>query len=407
MKLADIVNFKQWQEAQQKKVEKARKPKAKVENVKEINKPNKADKPKVQWPWNTRSQNSHTKLPADSGNKATELPLIEQSASMSRPTWQSHPNQDTTYSTWRNKRSERNVENVTEKVNQQSKPKVQQNPQPRQSTQPEAQPNSQTQESIQPKVLQQSQPKLKARIYQPDSTLDIYRPLFKVGMCKLGGKKIIRMQMDGKNYDHAITDNQRLWYLSAPAEAREDIAIRLAVFYFHKQIYDSYRRQLKSLYIKHESEGMEIPKGNLRAYKQRNGLWCVALDYKGSCMQYVLSVEESRLMNRADADGNRSELAALKERLFKEKVAQHEANDIAGHLNYDDIKVYPSYANEKDTVKDINAFVGQHMQLMQRPTNALSVNVGNGFNREFEVGGRRNRWDEIDDDRRFRGGLSM
>lgn len=265
------------------------------------------------------------------------------------------------------------------------------------------------QEPIKPHQPQEPvrQPKPKARIYQPDSTLDIYRPLFKVGIGKLDGKKIVRMQLGGMTYDHAITDNQDLWYTSAPAEAREDIAIRLAVFYFYKEIYDSYRRQLKNLYVKHESEGVDIPKGHLRAYKQRNGLWCVALDYKGNTMQYVLSEEESKLMNRADADGNKSEFTALKERIFKEKVAQHEANDIARHLNYEDMKVYPSYVKDKDNISNVKSFVSQHLKLMQGLMNVLSVNVGDGFNREFEVGGRRNRWDEIDDDRRFRGGLSM
>lgn len=152
---------------------------------------------------------------------------------------------------------------------------------------------------------------------------------------------------------------------------------------------------------------MDIPKGQLRAYKQRNGLWCVALDFNGSSMKYELSMIESRLMNRADADGNRAELTTLKEKIFKEKVAQHEANDIVSHLNYDDMKVYPSYAKDKDNISNVKSFVSQHFQLMQGLMNVLSVNVGDGFNREYEVGGRRNRWDDIDDERRFRGGLSM
>lgn len=71
------------------------------------------------------------------------------------------------------------------------------------------------------------------------------------------------------------------------------------------------------------------------------------------------------------------------------------------------MKVYPSYARENDNTKGVGSFVCQHIQLMQQLTNLLSINVGNGFNREFEVGGRRNRWSEIDDDRRFRGGYSM
>ena len=44
---------------------------------------------------------------------------------------------------------------------------------------------------------------------------------------------------------------------------------------------------------------------------------------------------------------------------------------------------------------------------MQRLKSVLTHNTGNGFNREFEVGGKRGRWDDIDDERRFKGGMSM
>ena len=72
---------------------------------------------------------------------------------------------------------------------------------------------------------------VKATIYRPDSTLDIYRPMFKARACSVNGKNIVRMELDGKTYDHAITDNQTEWYCKSPAEAHDDIAIRLAVFY--------------------------------------------------------------------------------------------------------------------------------------------------------------------------------
>ena len=44
---------------------------------------------------------------------------------------------------------------------------------------------------------------------------------------------------------------------------------------------------------------------------------------------------------------------------------------------------------------------------MQRLMSVLAHNTGNGFNREFEVGGKRGRWDDIDDERRFKGGMPM
>lgn len=246
---------------------------------------------------------------------------------------------------------------------------------------------------------------VKATIYRPDSTLDIYRPMFRARACSVNGKNIVRMELDGKTYDHAITDNQAVWYCKAPAEAHNDIAIRLAVFYFYKEIYESYRRQLAEAYVKVGGNALELPEGDVRCYKLMNGLWRVAFDSNGSTIHYDLTDQESRMMNRLD--GNKAAFNEAKVRLFKEHVARDEANAIVRNLRYDDIGVYPSYASKDDAPDKIASFISQHQQLMQRLMSVLTHNTGNGFNREFEVGGRRNRWDDIDDERRFKGGMSM
>lgn len=246
---------------------------------------------------------------------------------------------------------------------------------------------------------------VKATIYRPDSTLDIYRPMFKARVCSVSGINTVRMELDGKTLDHAITDNQAVWYCKAPAEAHDDIAIRLAVFYFYKEIYESYRRQLAESYVKVGGNALELPEGDVRCYKLMNGLWRVAFDNNGGCIHYDLTDQESRMMNRLD--GNKAAFNEAKVRLFKEHVARDEANAIVRNLRYDDIGVYPSYASKDDAPDKIASFISQHQQLMQRLMSVLSHNTGNGFNREFEVGGRRNRWDDIDDERRFKGGMSM
>lgn len=110
-------------------------------------------------------------------------------------------------------------------------------------------------------------------------------------------------------------------------------------------------------------------------------------------------------MNRLE--GNEAEFNEAKVRLFKEHVARDEANAIVRNLQYDSVGVFPSYASKDDAPNKIVAFAGQHAQLILKLMTALSHNTGNGFNREFEVGGRRNRWDDIDDERRFKGGMSM
>ena len=246
---------------------------------------------------------------------------------------------------------------------------------------------------------------VKATVYRPDSTLDIYRPMFKARACSVNGKNIVRMELDGKTYDHAITDNQTEWYCKSPAEAHDDIAIRLAVFCFYKEIYESYRRQLAEAYVKVGGNALELPEGKVRCYKLMSGLWRVAFDNNGGCIHYDLTDQESRMMNRLD--GNKAAFNEAKVRLFKEHVAREEANAIVRNLRYDDIGVYPSYASKDDAPDKIASFISQHQQLMQRLMSVLTHNTGNGFNREFEVGGRRGRWDDIDDERRFKGGMSM
>lgn len=246
---------------------------------------------------------------------------------------------------------------------------------------------------------------VKATIYCPDSTLDIYRPMFKARACSVNGKNIVRMDLDGKTYDHAITDNQTEWYCKAPTEAHDDIAIRLAVFYFYKEIYESYRRLLADAYVKEGGQTLELPEGSVRCYKRMNGLWHVAFDSNGGTIHYDLTEQESRMMNRLE--GRKAEFNEAKVRLFKEHVARDEANAIVRNLQYDSVGVFPSYASKDDTPNKIVAFAGQHAQLILKLMTALSHNTGNGFNREFEVGGRRNRWDDIDDERRFKGGMSM
>ena len=255
------------------------------------------------------------------------------------------------------------------------------------------------------KEIEMPKETVKATIYRPDSTLDIYRPMFKARACSVNGKNIVRMELDGKTYDHAITDNQAEWYCKAPAEAHDDIVIRLAVFYFYKEIYESYRRLLTDAYVKESGQTLELSEGSVRCYKRMNGLWHLAFDSNGGTIHYDLTEQESRLMNRLE--GHKAEFNEAKVRLFKEHVVREEANAIVRNLQYDSVGVFPSYASKDDVKNKISAFAGRHAQLILKMMTALSPNSGNGFNREFEVGGRRNRWDDIDDERRFKGGLSM
>lgn len=42
--------------------------------------------------------------------------------------------------------------------------------------------------------------------------LDVYRDLFTVQVGTVNGKHVVRMTMDGRTYDHEISDKQVAWY---------------------------------------------------------------------------------------------------------------------------------------------------------------------------------------------------
>ena len=232
--------------------------------------------------------------------------------------------------------------------------------------------------------------------YQRMTILDVYRDLFTVQVGTVNGRNTVRMTMDDRTYDHEISDKQVAWYRSAKNdEYREDIAIHLAAFYFHKEIYEAYRKRLIEERIKNGEPAWQIPYDKVRLYKLMNGRWQLAIDVGHTPVKFTLTEEEGRMCNRADDVPKERE--ALKCRLVKEYVLREETEAIADHYHYNNVGIRPEQG--KDSFVGTMNFVQQHCALMHRLQSALSVNAAStGHNREYEVGGR-SRWEEIDDER--------
>lgn len=360
MKLADIVNFKEWQAKQE------------TNSVKT----SKTEK-------STTQEVKHSGIPIFDWKSRSRMPNTDKSKiNMGPPT-----------SSYARLQADSESPRIVKQQQHSQQPQ-----QPVQQPRLQGRPDQQAQ-------VQQPKNKPKASIYKADSILDIYRPLFNTKVGKINGKKCIRIELGGQTYDHEITDNQSRWYALAPAEARGDIAIRLAVFYFYEKIYDSYRRQLADLYVKSGCDSMSMDGNNIRCMPLPDNKYRLCFDYEGGSIQYKLNDEESRQIRGASY--NKSELRSVKAQLFKKHVVREDVNAITRNLKYEDFKTYPSYAMENDTAKNVIDFANRHQQLMQNLVNVLSVKIGNSDNREFEVGGHRANWNDIDDDRRYRGGLSM
>ena len=260
----------------------------------------------------------------------------------------------------------------------------------------QARPQVQSQaQPARPKEKQPCQPK-EEHHYQRMTILDVYRDLFTVQVGTVNGRNTVRMTMDDRTYDHEISDKQVAWYRSSKIEGyREDIAIHLAAFYFHKEIYEAYRKRLIEERIKNGEPAWQIPYDKVRLYKLMNGRWQLAIDVGHMPVKFTLTEEEVRMCNRADDVPKERE--ALKCRLVKEYVLREETEAIADHYKYNKVGIRPEQG--KDNFVGTMNFVQQHSALMHQLQSVLSVNAAStGYNREYEVGGR-SRWEEIDDER--------
>ena len=231
--------------------------------------------------------------------------------------------------------------------------------------------------------------------YQRMTILDVYRDLFTVQVGTVNGRHVVRMTMEGRTYDHDISDKQVAWYRSTKNdEYREDIAIHFAAFYFHKEIYEAYRKRLIEERIKNGEPAWQIPYDKVRLYKLMNGRWQLAIDVGHMPVKFTLTEEEGRMCNRVGDVPKERE--ALKCRLVKEYVLREETEVIADHYHYNNVGIRPEQG--KDGFVGTMNFVQQHSALMHRLQSVLSVNAAStGYNREYEVGGR-SRWEEIDDE---------
>ena len=263
--------------------------------------------------------------------------------------------------------------------------------------QPQTQVRPQVQEQTQPAKPKEKQPyqQKEEHHYQRMTILDVYRDLFTVQVGTVNGRHVVRMTMEGRTYDHDISDKQVAWYRSTKNdEYREDIAIHFAAFYFHKEIYEAYRKRLIEERIKNGEPAWQIPYDKLRLYKLMNGRWQLAIDVGHMPVKFTLTEEEGRMCNRVGDVPKERE--ALKCRLVKEYVLREETEVIADHYHYNNVGIRPEQG--KDGFVGTMNFVQQHSALMHQLQSVLSVNAAStGYNREYEVGGR-SRWEEIDDE---------
>lgn len=235
-----------------------------------------------------------------------------------------------------------------------------------------------------------------ARIFNCDSRLDIYRPLFRAEVIRPDNSYLIRMELDGKEYSAELSENFAGWYARASAEEQEDIAVRMAVYYFHQQIYDAHIRRLVRDYILNSGFKDDIRKCRAHFFEQRNRRFCLSVHTPNDWLRYELTEAESKtaMSLRDDPSGRK----AFVKRMLRKKILGEEAVAIARRIQYKKAGLHPAPTHK--TPENVKAFVASHTQLMQRAASLLSARTGSkDENREYEVGSHSRYDDELEEER--------
>lgn len=247
---------------------------------------------------------------------------------------------------------------------------------------------------------------VKAKVYVSDSTLNIYHSIFTHKVVSNGGNHNLCITFaDNNSYSRELNDEQYKWYsMASNDKEKDDIAIRLAAFLFPKQIYDAYRQQLMEEYIEKRSSSLKLRKRvKLACYKHKNGNWYLETRGLRCNIKYKLDKDEIRSIVKLDRSSK--EFVNFSRDLFFKRYAKEEIDCIAKHFSYDVVSKNLKHARG-NTVNDIKTFVIQHTALMQGIKKTLSISVGNGDNREFEVGSHMDL-EEINDRRQLYRGTSI
>lgn len=279
--------------------------------------------------------------------------------------------------------------------------------------------------------------KAKARIYQKDATLDIYRPLFNVSVEPSGQRGRLHVTLgDGKELVRMLSEKQYEWYCSAaeddgiirhanadetpnpylltpnsnhkaPNSRQEDIVIRLAVFFFPKEIYEDCRQRLAKDFFSQllETQGDIFPPGKITQRKMADGNHELSVRSDSFRLSYKLTTDEWNRMYRAKA--NPVELDRLKAQFFKEKFLADKVAEMSANNSFASTKLKRDCSLTEASPADITAFADRHRQQMQLLAAALSVSPANSSNREFEISSLTPSLDDPDAALRLRRGMSM
>lgn len=223
--------------------------------------------------------------------------------------------------------------------------------------------------------------------YVHDASLDDFKRLFTASVsCSVTGLFVTIRKADGTTDSRPISEEQFLWYSQASTGVeRDDIAMKLAIAAFSRELFEMRRQQVVDDYLAHGRLDECINFDKCSIYKHRDGHYVLRVFFKGdyASHQFSLSNEDARSYLSLNTAEEQSEM--LRQLIVKYALSGEERQILMSRLRYEEI--VPSPFTASSTPSATAAIAQQLHAFLFQTKAALTAPGGAGDeNREYEVG---------------------
>ena len=225
--------------------------------------------------------------------------------------------------------------------------------------------------------------------YVHDASLDDFKRFFTASVtCSVTGLFVTIHKADDTMDSRPISEEQFLWYSQAPnGVERDDIAMKLAIAAFSRELFEIRRKQVVDDYLAHGRLDECINFDKCSLYKHRDGHHVLRVFFKGdyASHQYSLSNEDAKGYLNVNTAEERSEM--LRQLIVKFALSGEERQILMSRLRYEEI--VPSPFTASSTPQAAMTIARQIHGFLFQAQKTLTAQGGAGDdNREYEVGAK-------------------
>ena len=209
-------------------------------------------------------------------------------------------------------------------------------------------------ESSQANTAQQ-QAKPNRKEYEHDAALDVFNGIFSASVTRSADRDYVTIRWKNGSCDSKpISEKQASWYNHAGSDLeRQDIATKLALSVFPREVYNHVRDYCIDEYEKGNDVSRFIDFGKCSVYKHKDGFYRARVFFRGETINdtYLINDEDAKAFMAASKDPEQQQQLVC---FFAMKYAkEEEARKIRQDLRYDDIFSYDSRQEKSGLAQEI------------------------------------------------------